>query len=155
MSRLVRGEAPAPHLNPGQSDRVRMSRNREVAPSLLSLSHMVASLTSKIPTSTALWKIISCLSAEFLINKGQFRSNRPLPPVSCPFSVRLPHMQAELHRPQHYGKSGARSSDGVLPCDPGQETGGSVPDRDTFTRSNCPLAAWNSETFKNKKLILL
>ena len=39
----------------------------------------------------------------------------------------MPRIQAELHRTQHRGKSGARSSDGVLPCDSGQETGWTVP----------------------------
>ena len=49
------------------------------------------------------------------------------PPVSCPFPARLPRMQAELHCPQHCGKSSTRSSDGGVPHDTGQQTGGSVP----------------------------
>ena len=51
--------------------------------------------------------------------------HRPRSPV--PFLARSPRMQAELHCPQHCGKSSTRSSDGGVPYDTGQQTGGSVP----------------------------
>ena len=40
-------ETHALHMNRGQSDRVRMSRNRDIAPGLLSLSRIVASHISR------------------------------------------------------------------------------------------------------------
>ena len=46
-------------------------------------------------------------------------------------------------------KISCRLSGGGVPCDPGQQTGGSVPDRDTFTRSICPFCQ-----FKSKRPVL-
>ena len=90
-----------------------------------------------------------------------------MPRSPVPFFAHLLRIQAELHRPLHCGKSSIRLSDGMLPYDPGQQTGGrsscsesesrrslylteQVPDRDTFTRSNCPL--WHNPLFQPQEV---
>ena len=76
----------------GQSDRVRMSRNRDIAPGLLSR-----------------------------------------------FSGSAPRRHARFYYPKQRGKKATTRLISHLPHDPGQQTGGSVPHRDTCTRSVCPL----------------